>query len=110
MAGPTGRIDYASDDGNTYNLNAPAWQNTVAGNSAGTTGVGSLAKGQRARYRMMLNTTTGKEYKVRVANITQGFWTALNGASLTYSRGTDGPPAGTYVHGGRIGERALYKH
>jgi hypothetical protein len=110
MAGPTGRIDYVSDDGHTYNLNNPVWQNAVAGNVTGTTGTGSLAKGGRARYRMMLNTGTGREFKVRFAAVTLANWTAVNGTSITYTRGEDGPPDGTYVWGGRIGERALYKH
>jgi hypothetical protein len=110
MSGPTGRIDYVSDDGHTYDKNVPVWQNTVAGNVAGTNGTGALPKGGRARYRMMLNTATGREYKVHFANTTQANWTVGSGTALTYTRGTDGPPAGAYVWGGRIGERQLFKH
>jgi hypothetical protein len=110
MSGPTGRIDYVSDDGHTYDIQKPVWQNTVAGNPVGTVGTGGLAKGARGRYRMMLNMGTGREYKVHFANVTQANWTAASGTSITYSRGNDGPPAGTYVWGGRIGERALFKH
>lgn len=110
MAGPTTRTDYVSDDGHTYDINIPAWQATVAGTTPGTVGTGSLPKGGRSRYRMMLNTGTGREYKVHFANVTQPLWTANTGTSITYSRGTNGPPSGTYVWGGRIGERQLFKH
>lgn len=110
MAGPTQRIDYVSDDGHTYDKNVPVWQCNVAGNAVGSTGTGSLPKGAKARYRMMLNTGTGREYKVHFANTSQANWTALSGTALTYTRGTDGPPAGAYVWGGRLGERQLFKH
>ena len=110
MAGPTQRIDYASDDGNTYDINIPSWQAVVAGDATGTVGTGTPPKGTRIRYRMMLNTGTGREYKVKFANVTQANWRAAPGTSITYSRGTNGPPAGTYVWGGRLGERQLFKH
>jgi len=110
MAGPTQRIDYVSDDGHTYDINIPAWQATVAGEPVGTTGTGSLPKGGRRRYRMMLNTGTGREYKVAFANTTLSNWTVGTGSAISYTRGNYGPPAGTYVWGGRIGERQLFKH
>lgn len=110
MAGPTQRIDYLSDDGHTYDINVPAWQAVVAGDATGTTGTGTPPKGTRTRYRMMLNTGTGREYKCKFANTAQPNWIANPGTSIAYSRGTNGPPAGTYVWGGRIGERQLFKH
>lgn len=110
MAGPTQRIDYISDDGHTYDLNIPAWQATVAGDPVGTVGTGSLPKGGRPRYRMMLNTATGREYKCKFAGTTQANWTVGSGTPISYTRGNYGPPAGAYVWGGRIGERQLFKH
>jgi hypothetical protein len=110
MAGPTQRTDYVSDDGHTYDKLVPTWQCTISSTPVGTTGTGALPKGGRARYRMMLNTSTGKEYKVHFANTTQALWTANPGTPITYTRGTDGPPAGSYVWAGRIGERQLFKH
>lgn len=110
MAGPTQRIDYVSDDGHTYDINVPVWQATVAGDAVGTVGTGSMPKGGRTRYRMMLNTATGREYKVKFANVTQPNWVAGTGTTISYSRGQNGPPSGTYVWGGRIGERQLFKH
>ena len=78
--------------------------------AVGTVGTGSLPKGTRKRYRMMLNTGTGREYKVGFANVSQANWTVGSGTSISYSRGQNGPPSGTYVWGGRIGERQLFKH
>jgi len=109
MTGPVHRRKYTSDDGHVYAIPVPDWQEGIAGNTM------ALADGTedptphsfRARYRMIQNTATGREKKVKVGVLTGAFWTNPMGHDL--GAVDDGTTAGiaAAIEGGRIGERVL---
>lgn len=108
MAGPTISVNYDSDDGTTYPVLTPTWQNAVVNNVAGTAGP-SLPKGTRKRSRMIMDPTTGREYRLMVGVISSAAWTAAFGAAVTPTPDIPGLGATPCVYGGRIGERQLVR-
>lgn len=109
MAGPVTRIKYLSDDGNTYAVPCPNWQNALAGNPATSAGDLTPPKGFRARYRMLQDTATGREKRVKCHAISSPFWSEVAGSSHTNV--DDGTTNGiaSAVSAGRIGERQLIR-
>lgn len=108
MAGPATHIEYISDDGNHYRVLVPNWEVAVTGDATATATV-SLPKGYRRRHRMIQDTTSGKQYKLTVGDITEAAWTAGFGAAVTPSPNVPGHGTITAVYAGRIGERDLIR-
>lgn len=107
MVGPVNKIDYLSDSGTHYAVSIPAWQVVLAGGAAPTGALNPPPKGFRARYRMIQNTATGREKKVKVHAVTSTFWTeAMNTSHTAVDDGTTAGIA-TAISAGRIGERQL---
>jgi hypothetical protein len=106
MAGPATHVDYHSDNGTTYRILKPNWQNTIASNAAATS-TNTKPAGLRPRYRMLQDPSTGREHKVTVCQITSTAWTAGLGASAGNIVVADGSTVTGALYMGRIGERQL---
>lgn len=107
MAGPVHKYKYHTDTGTIVAVPMPDWQQALAGGTlADGTELGIAGK-LRPRYRMIQNTATGREKKVKVMQITSTFWTeAMNTPHTAVDDGTtNGIP--NAISGGRIGERVL---
>lgn len=108
MTGTATHINYISDDGNTYRVLVPSWQATFTGDAAATATVG-LPKGYQRRKRMLRDSTTGKEYKITVGDITKAAWTTGFGATPGTEPTIPGHAGATTTYAGRIGERDLIR-
>lgn len=108
MTGAATHIDYISDDGLTYRVLVPQWQVDITGDAAATSNT-PLHVGYQRRRRMLRDTTTGREVRITVGDITSAAWT---GAFNTPPAGTftiPGHEGATFHYAGRIGERDLIR-
>lgn len=103
MAGVMSRINYVSDDGNTYVVRQDASNQAAAGNLAATVTVG-LPGRHRPRYILARNPTSGRERKIVVGASTNGMWTGAT-ATITLPDFDDDMTPVTYNIAGRIGEK-----
>jgi hypothetical protein len=103
MAGPKVSVDYITNTGITYPTSTPAWQHDVAGGTSPAVSTGLKPANIKRRYRMAKSTTTGKEFKVMVPDVTDTAWTSNNNTASAIA--PPGHPTDTYVWAGRIGEK-----
>ena len=103
MAGASTHIAYIADDGNTYRALVPSWVAGLTGDAALGTGA-QVPKGYRRRHRWIRNTTTGREYRFTVGDITKAAWTAAFGAAVPTGHVPTLLGPDTWVYQGRTGE------
>lgn len=103
MSGPRIRVDYVSDTNQTYSLSMPAWAATLIGESAGASST-QPPRGLRPRVRYVKITSTGRERKIIVPDVTSTFWTQAFGVSAPLVQLNNATPLAATVQG-RTGER-----
>jgi hypothetical protein len=103
MAGVMARINYVSDDGNTYVVRQDASNQAATGNLAATVTTG-LPGRHRPRYILARHPTTGRERKIVVGSIANAMWVGGT-ATITLPDFDDDMAPVVYNIAGRIGEK-----
>lgn len=105
MAGPMGRFDYLSDDGNTYQIRLDA-SNAAAVGAVAATSVLSKPSAIVPRYILAQHPTTGRERKLVVTNPGAALWTGAGGTITLVDYNTALPfNSASFNVRGRIGEK-----
>jgi hypothetical protein len=106
MAGPVTRVEYVSDDGNSYRVKMDASNATAAGNEPATSTV-RLPTGYRPRYVLATHPTTGRQRKIVVCDPGVALWTgSVATISIEEFSGTHSTAMAHAVYS-RVGERRL---
>ena len=105
MAGPMGRFEYLSDDGDTYTIRLDASNAAAVGATASTAPV-NLPKRYRPRYILARHPTSGRERKIVVCDPAQGLFVGST-ATISLPDFAATMAATTFNVAGRIGEKRL---
>jgi len=104
MAGAFTRVEYVSDDGNSYRLKMDASNAAAAGNEPASSGV-RLPTGYRPRYVLASHPTNGRQRKIVITDPATAVWTGSVATITLTDFGTT--PSTQLAHAiySRVGEK-----
>lgn len=107
MAGPMGRYEYVSDDGNTYTMRLDASNAATVGAVAAAAPGLTFPKGWVPRYILVQHPTSGRQRKVVITDpaAAGALWTTPGGSLPLMDYALTPPASANWGIRGRVGER-----